>query len=238
LPTINTAARRTGVALANKSADRCPCSSESKPWLTGVVLILGLAYSRFERPRMRLASRAAGVEKKEICDDSHTSCRLGEIGADVSLNLPLTRAAGSQQAGRAPAPPSPSPRAAPARFTWLQAFHVATSLDWVTAVGGRALVFHPERDGHELDSRRADLTKGHAVTRDGLAPAPRTARRFTIARRAVPEACCWSPFILGPFLARPMTTANEATSNLTSAAALAKLIGLQSFSCRIWHLNT
>ena len=43
------------------------------------------------------------------------------------------------------------------------------------------------------------------------------ARRFTIARRAVPEACCWSPFILGPFLARPMTTANEATSNLTSA---------------------
>jgi len=28
-----------------------------------------------------------------------------------------------------------------------------------------------------------------------------------------------------PFLARPMTTANEATSNLTSAAALAGLIG-------------
>jgi hypothetical protein len=49
--------------------------------------------------------------------------------------------------------------------------------------------------------------------RDGLAPAPRTARRFTIARRAAPETCCWSPFILGPFLARPMTTANEATSN-------------------------
>jgi AAA family ATP:ADP antiporter len=42
------------------------------------------------------------------------------------------------------------------------------------------------------------LTKGHAVTRDGLAPAPRTARRFTIARRAVPEDCCWSTFILGP----------------------------------------
>jgi hypothetical protein len=75
------------------------------------------------------------------------------------------------------------------------------------------------------DSRRADLTKGHAVTRDGLAPAPRTVRRFTIAGRAVPEACCWSTFILGPFLARPMTTANEATSNLTSAAALAGLVG-------------
>ena len=52
------------------------------------------------------------------------------------------------------------------------------------------------------------------------------------------EACCWSTFILGPFLARPMTTANEATSNLTSTTALARLIGLQSFSCRIWHLNT
>ena len=31
-----------------------------------------------------------------------------------------------------------------------------------------------------------------------------------------PEACCWSTFILGPFLARPMTTANEATSNPSS----------------------
>ena len=48
---------------------------------------------------------------------------------------------------------------------------------------------------------------------NSLAPAPRTARRFTIARRAIPEACCWSTFILGPFLARPMTTANEARSN-------------------------
>ena len=31
-----------------------------------------------------------------------------------------------------------------------------------------------------------------------------------------PEDCCWSTFILGPFLARPMTTANEATSNPSS----------------------
>ena len=52
------------------------------------------------------------------------------------------------------------------------------------------------------------------------------------------SACCWSPFILGPFLARPMTTANEATSNLTSAAALARLIGFQAFSSGVWHLNT
>jgi hypothetical protein len=44
--------------------------------------------------------------------------------------------------------------------------------------------------------------------------------------------------MLGPFLARPMTTANEATSNLTSAAALARLIGFQAFSSGVWHLNT
>jgi len=48
------------------------------------------------------------------------------------------------------------------------------------------------------------------------------------------DACCWSTFILGPFLARPMTTANEATSNLTGEVGgdAPRLIAGQQLGCR------
>ena len=87
--------------------------------------------------------------------------------------------------------------------------------------------------GH-LDSVAATIIDGETASR-------LRQERFAVHDReksGPPEACCWSTFILGPFLARPMTTANEATSNLTSAAALARLIGFQAFSSGVWHLNT
>ena len=92
---------------------------------------------------------------------------------------------------------------------------------WITSRRGACLLPQPLEHQRRPDAADPDLDRGliagraqhHGLGLKALAPAPRTARRFTIARRAIPEACCWSTFILGPFLARPMTTANEARSN-------------------------